>query len=267
MKDQSEAQFRGHVHLIGAGPGDPDLLTIKALRLIQGADVIVHDRLVSPAIMALIPPGIRRIDVGKLPGFHKVPQAAINALLVDLGREGLTVARLKGGDPLIFGRGSEEAEALRAAGIGVSFVPGITAAQGAAAATGVPLTHRGLATGVRYVTGHRAADGALDLDWASLASTDTTLVVYMGVANIAEIALQLIRHGMAPSLPVLAIAAATTPCETRILSTLGQIGTDIATTRPEAPVLFIIGHVAGLCPAIAAADAALCDGAGMAAYA
>jgi uroporphyrin-III C-methyltransferase len=267
MKDQSETHFHGHVHLIGAGPGDPDLLTLRALRLIGGADVVVHDRLVSPAIMALIPPDTRRIDVGKLPGFHRVPQATINALLVDLAREGLTVARLKGGDPLIFGRGSEEAEALRAAGIAVSYVPGITAAQGASASTGVPLTHRGLATGVRYVTGHRAGDGALDLDWPSLASEDTTLVVYMGAATIAEIALQLLRHGMVPSLPVLAIASATTPRETRILSTLGQIGTDIAAARPEAPVLFIIGHVAGLYPAIAAADAALCDGAGMAAYA
>ena len=267
MKDQTEAHFTGHVHLIGAGPGDPGLLTLKALRLIQVADVVVHDRLVSQEIMDLIPAATRRIDVGKLSGFHRVPQAAINALLVDLSREGLTVARLKGGDPLIFGRGSEEAEALRAAGIGVSYVPGITAAQGAAASTGVPLTHRGLASGVRYVTGHRAGDNALDLDWASLAGADTTLVVYMGVANIAEIALQLIRHGMVPSLPVLAIAAATTPRETRIMSTLGQIGTDIAAARPEAPVLFIIGHVAGLYPAIAAADAGLCDGAGMAAYA
>lgn len=267
MKDQSETCFRGHVHLIGAGPGDPDLLTVKALRLIRTADVVVHDRLVSPEIMALIPPGVRRIDVGKLPKFHKVPQDAINALLVDLARDGLIVARLKGGDPTIFGRGSEEAEALRAAGIGVSHAPGITSAQGAAASTGVPLTHRGLATGVRYVTGHRAKDAALDLDWASLASTDTTLVVYMGVSNIAEIALQLMRHGMAPTLPVLAVAAATTPRETRHLSTLGQIGTDIATARPEAPVLFIIGHVAGLYPAIAAADAELCDGAGIAAYA
>jgi uroporphyrin-III C-methyltransferase len=265
MKDHSP--LIGYVHLIGAGPGDPELLTLKALRLIQSADVVVHDRLVSPEIMALVPAGVRRIDVGKLPKFHKVPQDAINSLLIDLAREGLMVARLKGGDPMIFGRGSEEAEACRLAGVGVTYVPGITSAQGAAASTGVPLTHRGLATGVRYVTGHRARDAALDLDWASLASEETTLVVYMGAGNIAEIALQLMRHGMAPSLPVLAVSAATTPRETRLLSTLGQIGTEVAKAQPEAPVLFVIGRVAGMYSGIAALDAALCEGAGMAAYA
>ncbi len=257
----------GQVALIGAGPGDPELLTLRALNAIRSADVVVHDRLVSPEIMALVPPGVRRIDVGKLPKFHKVPQEAINALLVGLAREGLRVARLKGGDPLIFGRGSEEAEACRAEGIAVSYIPGITSAQGAAASTGVPLTHRGLATGVRYVTGHRAKDAALDLDWASLASEETTLVVYMGVANIAEIALQLMRHGMSPALPVLAVGAATTPRETRLLSTLGQIGTDVARDQPDAPVLFVIGHVAGLYPAIAEAEAALWAGQELAAYA
>jgi hypothetical protein len=147
---------------------------------------------------------------------------------------------------------------------GVSYVPGITSAQGAASSTGVPLTHRGLATGVRYVTGHRAKDAALDLDWASLASEDTTLVVYMGAGNIAEIALQLMRHGMAPALPVLAVSAATTPRETRLLSTLGQIGTEVAKAQPEAPVLFVIGRVAGMYSEIAELDAALCEGAGMA---
>jgi uroporphyrin-III C-methyltransferase len=267
MKDVSKTNRMGHVYLIGSGPGDPDLLTVKALRLLQTADVVVHDRLVSPEIMALVPAGVRRIDVGKLPKCHKVPQEAINALLVDLAREGLCVARLKGGDPMIFGRGSEEAEVVREAGIGVTYVPGITSAQGAASSTGVPLTHRGLATGVRYVTGHRAKDGALDLDWASLASEETTLVVYMGAANIAEIALQLMRHGMAPSLPVMAISAATTPRETRLLSTLGAIGTDVAKAQPEAPVLFMIGNVVGMYEGIAAFDAALCDGPGMAAYA
>ncbi|MEZ5912361.1 MAG: uroporphyrinogen-III C-methyltransferase [Paracoccaceae bacterium] len=253
MKDRYDAKPAGQVWLVGAGPGDPELLTLKALRLIHDADVVVHDRLVSDAIMALVPAATRRIDVGKLPRCHRVPQDAINQLLVDLALNGLNVVRLKGGDPLIFGRGSEEAEALRAAAVAVSYVPGITAAQGAASATGVPLTHRGLATGVRYVTGHRARDAALNLDWASLACPDTTLVVYMGVANIAEIALQLMRHGLPPDLPVLAVASATTPNEARHLSNLGRIGADVAALELAAPVLFVIGRVAGLYPEVAGA--------------
>lgn len=267
MKDETHGRITGHVQLIGAGPGDPELLTLKALRALQAADVVVHDRLVSPEIMALVPAHVRRIDVGKLPKFHRIPQEAINALLIELARDGLTVARLKGGDPLIFGRGGEEAEALRGAGIAVSYVPGISSAQGAAASTGVPLTHRGLATGVRYVTGHRAKDAALDLDWASLASAETTLVLYMGVATIAEIARELIAHGLRADTPVLAVACATTPRETRVFSSLGRIAADIAAAEPSAPVLFVIGRVAGLYPAIAQADAMLCTGAGMAAYA
>ena len=257
----------GKVFLVGAGPGDPDLLTLRALKLLQGADVVVFDRLVSEDIMALVPAAVRRIDVGKMPGCHRVTQDAINRILVDLALEGLTVVRLKGGDPLIFGRGSEEAEVLRAAGIAVSYVPGITAAQGASSSTGVPLTHRGLATGVRYVTGHRARDARLDLDWASLASLDTTLVVYMGAANITEIAFQLMRHGLPAGLPVLAVASATTPAEQRILSSLGAIAADIAATEPEAPVLFVIGQVVSLYDSVALADALACEGAGMAAYA
>ena len=267
MNDLSQDSLPGLVHLIGAGPGDPDLMTRRALRLMVQADVVVYDRLVSPEIMALIPPHIRRIDVGKLPKAHKVPQDGINALLVDLARQGLRVARVKGGDPLIFGRGSEEAEACRAAGVACDYTPGITSAQGAACSSGVPLTHRGLATGVRYVTGHRARDAALDLDWASLASEDTTLVVYMGATNIAEIAFQLMRHGLPASLGVLAVSAATTPRETRLLSSLGSIATDVARADPEAPVLFVIGHVVSLYGAVTLANAALCDGAGMAAYA
>ena len=236
----------GKVFLIGAGPGDPDLLTLKALRLIQSADVVVFDRLVSPEIMALVPVATRRISVGKAAGFHTVPQDRINAILVELAAEGLTVARLKGGDPLIFGRGSEEAEELAAAGIAYAYVPGITAAQGAAASTGVPLTHRGLATGVRYVTGHRAAGQELELDWDSLADPATTLVVYMGAGNMAEIAARLIARGMPIDLPVLAVAHATTPREVRLPSTLARIAADLALAPMEAPVLFMIGHTAGL---------------------
>lgn len=244
MKDLN----RGKVFLIGAGPGDPDLLTLKALKALQVADVVVYDRLVSPEIMALVPDRAERIDVGKMPKRHKVPQDQINAILVRLAGQGQCVARLKGGDPLIFGRGSEEAAELRAAGVDFEYIPGITSAQGAAASTGVPLTHRGLASGVRYVTGHRAQDAELDLDWQSLADGDTTLVVYMGAMNIEEIAGRLTAHGMAPALPVMAISAVTTPRERRVISTLERVGGDMAQAELPAPVLFVIGRVVSLYP-------------------
>lgn len=237
---------KGKVTLVGAGPGDPDLLTLRALKAMRDADVVVFDRLVSPEIMALVPTQTPRIDVGKLPGSHNLPQERINELLIRLALQGHDVTRLKGGDPFIFGRGSEEAEALREAGVSVRIIPGITAAQGAAASTGVPLTHRGLATGVRYVTGHRARDAALDLDWASLASAETTLVVYMGAANIAEIANQLMDHGLPGDMPVLAVANATTPRERRLVTVLGDVGAHLQRQAMEAPVLFIIGQVVSL---------------------
>lgn len=236
----------GKVTLVGAGPGDPELLTLRALKAIEQSDVVVHDRLVSPEIMALVPSHIRRIDVGKLPRYHAVPQDEINELLVSLALQGFNVTRLKGGDPLIFGRGSEEAQALSEAGINVCYVPGITAAQGAAASAGVPLTHRGLATGVRYVTGHRARDAELNLDWQSLASGETTLVVYMGVSSIGEIATRLVEHGLSMSTPVLMVAAATTPREERRLSNLSRIACDAAEHTSEIPALFIIGSVVSL---------------------
>ena len=242
----------GRVFLIGAGPGDPELLTLRAVRRLGQAQAVLHDRLVSPEILAMAPAHARVIDVGKAPGRHALPQARINALLVELALSGQTVARLKGGDPLLFGRGSEEAEALHAAGIPVEIVPGITAAQGAAAATGVPLTHRGLATGVRYVTGHCREDLPLDLDWAGLADPETTLVIYMGAAQIAEIAGRLIAHGMPATLPVMAVAHATTPRERRLVSRLDRIASDSAAGRLSSPVLFIVGRVVSLsrdCPA------------------
>jgi len=237
---------QGKVYLIGAGPGDAELLTLKALRLLKQADAVVYDRLVSPEILALAPEGARMIPVGKAPHNHPVPQDRINEILADLALRGLTVARLKGGDPLIFGRGSEEAAHLRALGIDVEYVPGITAAQGAAAATGIPLTHRGLASGVQYITGHRQADRPLDMDWHKLADPDTTLIVYMGVANIGEIALRLMAAGMPASLPVMAIANATTARETRLLASLGDIAPKIRRSSPDGPVLFVIGHVVSL---------------------
>jgi uroporphyrin-III C-methyltransferase len=190
-----------------------------------------------------------------MPRCHKVPQDEINALLVDLAGQGLRVVRLKGGDPLIFGRGSEEAADLRAAGIAVTCVPGITSAQGAASTTGVPLTHRGLATGVRYVTGHRASDAPLDLDWTSLSCPDTTLVVYMGAANMAEIARQLVARGCRADMPVLAVASATTPRERRVLSTLRDIPADLDAARLDAPILFVVGEVVSLYSALPSATA------------
>ncbi len=239
----------GSVQLVGAGPGDPDLLTVRAMKAICRAEAIVHDRLVSPEILALAPAGALRVPVGKMPRHHPVPQDDINALLIELARGGLNVVRLKGGDPFIFGRGGEEARALRAAGIAVEIVPGITAAQAAAAATGVPLTQRGLVTGLRYVTGHCRGDGPLDLDWAGLADPETTLVIYMGLAAITEIAAKLMAHGMPGDLPVLAVAEATTPRERRLISRLDAIAGDALEAGLAAPVLFLVGRVVSLaCP-------------------
>ncbi|RMF04895.1 MAG: uroporphyrinogen-III C-methyltransferase [Alphaproteobacteria bacterium] len=236
----------GKVYLIGAGPGDPELLTLKAHRILQSADVVVYDRLVSPEILDLVPDGVTRLDVGKRPQNHPVPQEEINALLVTLARAGRTVVRLKGGDPLMFGRGGEEALVLHAAGIPFEIVPGVTAAQGSAAAAMVPLTHRGIASGVRYLTGHCRADADLDFDWDGLSDPDTTLVLYMGLANIATIAAALIAHGRAPSTPVLAISNATRKNERRLRASLGDIAQAIRGAELESPVLFIIGEVVAL---------------------
>ena len=236
----------GKVFLIGAGPGDPDLLTLKALRALERADVVVYDRLVSREIMALVPAQTRRISVGKAAGFHSVPQDQINALLLRLAQGGLCVARLKGGDPFIFGRGCEETARLAEAGVPFDVVPGITAAQGASASTGVPLTHRGLARSVRYITGHCKADEMLDLDWAGLADPETTLVFYMGKATIRLIAQKLMAHGLPGHTPVMAVASATSAQERRLDSQLDQIEADMAEHGLESPVIFLIGKVAGL---------------------
>lgn len=236
----------GKVYLVGAGPGDPELLTLKAVRAIREADVVVYDRLVPPAILATIADGVLQINVGKQAAHHPVPQDEINSMLVRLARAGRTVVRLKGGDPFIFGRGSEEAAELEQAGIPYEVVPGITAAQGCAAAARVPLTHRGLACSVRYVTGHRKADEPLDLDWRSLADPETTLVVYMGLANIGEIVGNLIAEGLSPTTPVLAICQGTTPHEQRVYARLATLPTALKDASFFGPVLFIIGKVAAI---------------------
>lgn len=236
----------GKVYLVGSGPGDPELLTLKAIRAIARADVVVYDRLVSERILETIGDGTARINVGKQANFHPVPQAEINEILIRLGRAGRTVVRLKGGDPFIFGRGCEEAAALDRAGIPYEIVPGITAAQGCAASARVPLTHRGLATGVRFVTGHCKADEPLDLDWASLADPATTLAVYMGMANIDEIVRRLIEHGLPGDTPALAVCQGTTASERRICASLVGLPSAARTANFAGPVLFIIGRVAAL---------------------
>jgi uroporphyrin-III C-methyltransferase len=245
--------FPATVYLVGAGPGDPDLLTVKAHNLLSQAEVVIYDRLVSAEIMALAPQTALLISVGKAPKRHSVPQERINEILAEQALAGRMVIRLKGGDPLIFGRGSEEAAHLRTLGIPVEYVPGITAAQGASSSTGIPLTHRGVSGGVRYITGHRAADEPLDFDWPSLATGDTTLVVYMGAANIGEISHNLVAHGLSGDTPVMAISCATTPAETRLIADLDQISLRVGQADMPAPMLFIIGQVVSLYPGQVAA--------------
>jgi len=244
----------GRGYLVGAGPGDPELVTVKAMRLIAGAAVVVHDRLVSDEILELVPADARRIFVGKTPNCHHMAQQEINNLLISLAYAGHDVVRLKGGDPYIFGRGGEEAEALRAHGVPVEIVPGITAAAGCAAAIGVPLTHRDCATGVRFVTGHRRKGVPLDLNWASLADPDTTLVVYMGLGNFSEIAEGLIGAGLSPETPVAAIASGSTPDQRVCSGTLGEWRRGLPDPTMHSPVLFIIGKVVALADRPGGAD-------------
>ena len=236
----------GKVYLVGAGPGDPELLTVKAMRCLERADVVVYDRLVSPEVLALVPQGAARICVGKQPGHHPIPQDEINGLLVRLAQSNRNVVRLKGGDPFVFGRGSEEAGELSQAGVAFEVVPGITAAQGCAASLGVPLTHRGLASSVRYITGHCREDLELDFDWQGLADRDTTLVVYMGRANIREIAAKLEAHGLDGTTPVLAVCNGTTERARHLLSRLDDVARDVERSDFAGPVLFIVGKVAEL---------------------
>lgn len=238
----------GRVFLVGAGPGDPDLLTVKATRLIRAAEVVVYDRLVAPAILAIAPTAAERVFVGKAPRRHPVPQEAINGILVRLARDGRTVVRLKGGDPYVFGRGSEEALALAEAGIPFDIVPGITAACGCGAYAGIPLTHRGLATGVRFVTGHCRGDRELDLNWASLADPQTTLVFYMGLANLPVIRRGLTTAGLDPATPAAVVSCGTTDGQVLCLATLGDLPERVAERRLPAPSLTIIGHVVTLAP-------------------
>ncbi|MBM3565126.1 MAG: uroporphyrinogen-III C-methyltransferase [Alphaproteobacteria bacterium] len=246
MSDGNDRSVGSTVYLVGAGPGDPELLTCKARRLIETADVVVYDRLISEEILALIPAGVARFNVGKQSGFHPVPQDEINALLAALARKNRCVVRLKGGDPFLFGRGSEEAAHLAAQGIACEAVPGVTSASGCAAALGLPLTHRGMAEGVRFVTGHFRNDADIELDWRGLSDPDTTLVVYMGLANIGRIAQRLALYGLDPATPAVAVCNGTTPRQRHVRATLGTISAVAGRAGFDGPVLFIIGRTAAL---------------------
>ena len=228
------------VALVGAGPGDPDLLTVRAARLLAAADVVVHDALVGDGVLALAAPGAELIDVGKRPG-RPVPQEMISALLVELARSGRRIVRLKGGDPYVFGRGGEEAQALIDAGVEFEVVPGITSAVAAPAAAGVPVTHRGVAAAFTVVTGHRR-HGEPDVDWRSLARVGGTIVVLMGVSQRAVIAAELLAGGLGEATPVAAIRSATTPEQVVARCRLDELGT----TPVESPAVIVIGPVAAL---------------------
>lgn len=235
----------GMVHLVGAGPGDPDLLTMKAHRLLQTADVIVYDRLVSREVLAMARRDAERLFVGKRRSEHALTQQQINERLVSLARAGNSVVRLKGGDPLVFGRGGEEIEALVRAGVAVEVVPGITAALGCAASAAVPLTHRDHAQACIFVTGQRS-DGTVALDWPMLARPRQTVVIYMGADNIGLIAARLVEHGLAAETPVALIENGTTNQERRVVATLATIEQQAMHARLTGPTLCMIGEVIGL---------------------
>jgi uroporphyrin-III C-methyltransferase/precorrin-2 dehydrogenase/sirohydrochlorin ferrochelatase len=240
----------GEAYLIGAGPGDPDLLTLRAQQLLQLADVVLHDRLVSPAVLDRARRDALKINVGKLPGHHEVTQAHINELLLQYTRQGLRVARLKGGDPFVFGRGGEEMEVLRAAGIPVTVVPGITAGLGAAASAGIPLTHRGVAQSVTFVTATGA--GAMDVDWTALARRNQTVVFYMSAAQVGLIARELTARGLPPDYPAALLERATWPDQRVLPTTVGGLVDCANRAQLKSPTLLIVGEVTALAQVMAA---------------
>lgn len=236
----------GSVALVGAGPGDPELLTVKAVRLMGEADVVVFDRLVSPEILDLVPAGTTRIYAGKQLGNHHLVQDEINDLLVSLARSGRRVVRLKGGDPFVFGRGSEEAEQLALAGIPFEVVPGISSASGCATYAGIPLTHRGLSTGVRLLPGHLREGQPLAHDWAGLADPDTTLVIYMGLGSLPAIAEELMSAGLPSDTPAAAVENGTTSRQRRVLGTIATLPGLAVQAGLKPPTLIVVGRVVSL---------------------
>lgn len=236
---------KGEVYLVGAGPGDPELLTLKALRLMQQADVVIYDRLVSAPILELCRRDAEKVYVGKARSNHAVPQEGINALLVKYAQAGKRVCRLKGGDPFIFGRGGEEIQELYEAGVSFQVVPGITAASGCSAYAGIPLTHRDYAQSVRFLTGH-LKEGSPELPWSELVYEHQTLVLYMGLVGLETICEKLIAHGQRADMPVALISKGTTPEQQVVVGTLADIASKVAQHQIQAPTLTIIGEVVSL---------------------
>lgn len=242
---EAAPRSQGRVSLVGAGPGDPDLLTLKAYKRLLSAEVVLYDRLVSDEILALLPAETARHYVGKARSSHSVPQEDINQSLVEWARQGRQVVRLKGGDPFIFGRGGEELETLVAANVPVEVVPGITAASGCAAYAGIPLTHRDHAQSVRFVTGH-LQHGEFTLDWPTLAQPGQTLVFYMGLSNLTLICQELIAHGLNPATPLALIEQGTTQQQRTHIGTLQHLPDGFLAGDIKPPTLLIIGSVVSL---------------------
>jgi uroporphyrin-III C-methyltransferase len=239
----------GRVVLVGAGPGDPELLTLRAVRALREADVVLHDDLVPPAILAYARGGARMVPVGKRGGCRSTPQVFIEQLLIREARAGHNVVRLKGGDPFVFGRGGEEVAALRAVGIAVEVVSGITAGLAAPAAVGIPVTHRAFAHGVALVTGHAADGDGAEPDWNALVRSGLTLVIYMGVARAADLRAKLLAAGMPPAMPVAIIANATRSAQHAIVTSLGALAEDAQDAGLASPAVIVIGDVAALADA------------------